>query len=74
MAENLDKYYTELDQQLQQLALVDWPTFVKLVGEDAVLSAKICLLKTRGRSQAQISTKLKVSLRKAQYNAEKCKC
>lgn len=72
MNENQNKYYTDLDMDLQQLAAVDWPAFVTLLGTDAVLAAKVCLLKNRGKSQQQISMKLNISLRKSQVNCEKC--
>jgi hypothetical protein len=72
MAKNLDKYYTELDKELQQLALVDWATFVELIGHDAVLSAKICMLKSRGLSLNQIGNRLSVTRRVAQVRCEKC--
>ena len=68
-----DKFYTELDKELQQLALTDWSTFVKLVGEDSVTSAKICLLRSRGNSHAAVAIKLNLSVDQSRY-ASKCKC
>jgi hypothetical protein len=68
-----DKYYTDLDLDLQRLAAVDWERFVQIVGEDAILSAKICLLRSRGKSQAQIAYRLNVGKHIAQYHSEKCK-
>ena len=44
MENTLDRHYTDLDMQLQQLALVDWPTFVNLIGEENVISAKVLVL------------------------------
>jgi len=72
MEKNLDKYYTELDKELQQLALVDWATFVDLIGNDSIVSAKICMLKSRGLSLNQISNRLSVTRRVAQVRCEKC--
>jgi hypothetical protein len=72
MAQPQDKYFTDLDRDLQQLAAVDWPTFVQLVGEDSVIAAKICILKSRGKSLQQISTRLDVTKRKAQIRCSKC--
>ncbi|RFM30027.1 hypothetical protein [Deminuibacter soli] len=67
-----DKYYTDLDRDLQQLALVDWAAFVQLVGEETITSAKICLLKTRGKSLNQIATRLNVTKNQAEYRCKKC--
>jgi hypothetical protein len=67
-----DKYYTELDLQLQNLAAIDWPAFVQLIGEDAITAAKICILKSKGRSLNQIANRLTITKRKAQVNCDKC--
>lgn len=70
----LDKYYTELDKQLRDIAILDWPGFVKLVGEDAITNAKVCLLKGKGKSYNQIATRLSITKNQAQYGSNKCKC
>lgn len=57
MMQNQDKYFTDLDIELQHLAALDWPLFVNLVGEDAIKAAKVCLLKKRGKSLLQISNR-----------------
>lgn len=67
-----DKYFTQLDMELQQLALVDWAAFSKLVGEEAITAAKVCLLKSRGKSLAQISNRLDITKRQVQTRCEKC--
>lgn len=72
MAQPHDKYFTDLDRDLQQLAAVDWPTFVQLVGEEAVVAAKICILKSRGKSQHQIANRLNITRSKAQRNCQTC--
>lgn len=70
-----DKHYTDLDLQLQQLALIDWSTFVKLIGDDAILNAKICMLRSRGDSMVKISNKFSLTKRKVQIVSEKkCDC
>jgi len=70
---NDDKYYTQLDIELQQLAAIDWPAFVKLVGEDAITSAKVCILKSKGRSLNQIANKLSITRDKVRYDCNnKC--
>lgn len=72
MSNPLDKYYTELDKELQQLSLIDWPAFVQLVGEDAITAAKVCILKSRGKSLAQIATRLTITKRQVQVRCDKC--
>jgi hypothetical protein len=72
METNLDKYYTELDRELQQLALIDWPTFVNLVGEENITAAKVCILKNRGKSHNQISNKLSITKSQSETRCKKC--
>lgn len=69
---NQDKYYTDLDNQLRQLANVDWPAFVDLIGHEAITAAKVCMLKKQGRSMNQISNRLSITKRKVQVRCEKC--
>jgi hypothetical protein len=71
---NNDKYYTELDKNLQQLAIMDWPAFVELVGYDNIKAAKICILKSRGKSYSQIANKLRITKDTAIYRSGKCDC
>ena len=68
----LDRYYTDLDKELQQLALIDWPTFVNLVCEENIIAAKVCLLKSRGKSLSQISTKLRITHSQSRTRCNKC--
>ena len=72
MEKTLDKYYTDLDKELQQLALVDWPTFVDLIGEENITAAKVCVLKQRGKSLNQISTKLRITHSQTRTRCNKC--
>lgn len=69
---NAQKQFTELDKELQGLALVDWSAFVKLVGDDAIVSAKVCILKSRGKSLNQIGSRLDITKNQAQYQCAKC--
>jgi hypothetical protein len=69
---NQDKYYTPLDLQMQNLAAIDWPAFVLLIGEENIRNAKICLLKGKGKSHNQIANKLSITRRTAEYNCNKC--
>lgn len=72
MEKTEDHFFTDLDLQLQQLALVDWPTFVRLIGEDNILNAKVCLLKNRGKSHNQAAVKLNMSRDNVRYACKKC--
>lgn len=74
MLENQDKYYTELDRQLQNLASTDWPTFVQLVGPLCIMGAKICILRNKGKSYNQIATNLRTTRRIAQHRSGNCAC
>jgi hypothetical protein len=66
------KELTELDRKLQEIALLNWSQFVKLVGEDAIISAKICLLRQADRSYGEISQKLSITERRARYWCGEC--
>lgn len=71
----LDKYYTDLDIKLRELAEEDWATFCQLVGDDAILTAKICYLRAKGMSLTQVENKLGVTRRKVQWNStNNCPC
>ena len=70
--ENQDKYHTELDKELQQLSLIDWATFVGIVGEDAIIAAKVCILKSRGKSLNQIASKLRITKSKVETRCKNC--
>lgn len=66
-----DKYYTSLDEDLKNLATMDWATFAMIVGEEAIISAKICLLRRRGHSLQQIANRLDISKQTVRYWVEK---
>lgn len=63
---------TDLDKKLQEMALMNWPQFVKLMGEDAIIAAKICLLRQQNKSYGEISVKLNVTEKKARYWCGEC--
>jgi hypothetical protein len=67
-----DRFYTDLDRQLQELAAVDWPAFVRLLGEENITAAKICVLKSRGKSIRAIAIRLDIAKHKAEYECGKC--
>lgn len=66
-----DKYFTDLDMQLQQLAMKDWATFVQIVGQENILKAKILVLRERKLSMTQIATKLRLTESQVRYRCEK---
>ena len=49
---------TDLDKKLQEMAVKNWPQFVALLGDDALMAAKICLLRQNNRSLGEISKRL----------------
>ena len=63
---------TELDKKLQEMALTNWQQFVHFIGEDAIRSAKICLLRKSNFSYGQIQTKLGVTKAQVEYGCGKC--
>lgn len=63
---------TELDKKLQEIARNNWPQFVALIGTDAILSAKICLLRQNNLSYGQIQTRLGVTKNQVEYQCNKC--
>lgn len=67
MALHLDKYFTSLDEDLRNLAAMDWSTFAIIIGEEAILCAKICLLRSRGNSLQQIANRLEITKNQVQY-------
>ena len=67
-----DRFYTPLDKELQEIALVDWATFCTLIGEDAINKAKICILKSRGMSIQAMAVKLQLTVPQIRYG--KCNC
>lgn len=67
-----EKYNTELDQQLQKIAIEDWTYFVQLVGEGSILLAKVCLLKKNNKSHRMVSRKLSISKSQVETNCKKC--
>ena len=63
---------TDLDKKLQEIALMNWKQFVALVGEDALISAKICLLRRDKKSYGEIQNKLGITKNQAEYGCGKC--
>lgn len=58
---------TELDNKLKNIANTDWEAFTAIVGSDAIMAAKICILRSEGKSYSQISIKLKITEAQARY-------
>ena len=63
---------TDLDRRLQQIASEDWERFKDMIGENAVIAAKTCLLRGEGKSYHQISIKLMVTESQVRYACGKC--
>lgn len=68
---NDDKFYTALDNDLQNFAAMDWKAFCQFIGEDAIICAKVCLLRSRGQTFQQIANRLDISKNRVQYWIEK---
>lgn len=64
---------TKLDEKLREMALVNWDQFVALIGEDAILRAKMCMMRKNGASYGQIKMKLGVSESAIRWNCNSCK-
>lgn len=69
-----DRYYTEADRILQQLAATDWAAFSKLVGDDNMTAAKICILRAQGASYGQLKIKFSKTKDQIKYASDKCDC
>lgn len=63
---------TELDKRLQNMATLNWEQFVKLIGSDAIIAAKICLLRQEKLSYGQIQNKLSLTKDQVAYGCTKC--
>lgn len=63
---------TDLDKKLQEMAVMNWPQFVSLLGSDAITAAKICLLRRQNKSYGEISVKLNITEKKARYWCGEC--
>lgn len=62
---------TGLEEKLRNMAQVDWERFVNLLGADALMAAKITMLRRDGNSYKQISIKLRITERQARYGVKK---
>lgn len=69
---NGKKPMTDLDKRLQEMALLNWAQFVALVGEGCIKSAKVCLLRQKGRSLGEIAQKLQITYRQSEWGCRKC--
>lgn len=65
---------TNLDKKLQEIALLNWPQFVELIGADAITAAKVCLLRQDKRSYGEIQNKLGITYDQARYACNNCPC
>jgi hypothetical protein len=67
-----DYTYTELDQQLQEMAVTDWIKFVELIGLDSINKAKICLMKKQQRTLKYMAYRTKMPLSTVGLNCKRC--
>lgn len=63
---------TPEEEQLQQLALTDWTEFKKIVGLDAILNARVCILRKKKQSLNQIAIKLNITKHQVRTRCSKC--
>lgn len=63
---------TDLDKQLQKIALMNWKQFVSVIGEDAIKRAKVCLLRQEGNKYDYICKVLDLSKNQVQYACGTC--
>lgn len=63
---------TDLDKRLQEMAVMNWQQFVSLIGTDAIVLAKVCLLRQSKKSYGEISNKLGITEHQARYGCNKC--
>lgn len=63
---------TDLDRKLQEIATKNWPQFIALIGEDAIIAAKICMLRQENKSYGEITVRLGVTVDKARYWCNVC--
>ncbi len=63
---------TELDKKLQEMAVSNWEQFALLVGGEAILAAKICLLRQGKASYGEIENRLGITRDQSRYGCNKC--
>lgn len=68
----MDQPMTDLDKRLQEIAAKNWQQFIDLIGEDAIIAAKICMLRHDKKSYGEISVKLGITEKRARYWCGEC--
>lgn len=63
---------TDLDKKLQGIANNNWEQFMDMVGREAIVQAKSCLLRQEGKSYHQIAVRLNISDSQARWGCTKC--
>ena len=63
---------TDLDKKLQEMATKNWNQFAALIGEDAIKSAKVCLLRQNNSSYGQIQKRLSLTKNQVEYACKNC--
>lgn len=51
----------DIDEELKSIAMLQWEIFITLIGPDAVLTAKVHVMRRNGKSINQIARKLKIT-------------
>jgi hypothetical protein len=74
MSRTEDKYNTQIDKELQELATFDWTTFCQMAGEDMILSLKMCYLRRKNSSYGIIQMKLGVTKMQVRHATKEDKC
>ncbi|SFW15939.1 hypothetical protein [Chitinophaga sancti] len=63
---------TILDKKLQEIASSNWEQFVHLIGGEAIIKAKICLLRQNNHSYGEIKNRLGITEDRVRYGCAKC--
>lgn len=61
----------DIEQKLKKLAENDWGKFTEILGQDALIVVSARLLRKEGKSWREISIKLSITPRQAQYACKK---
>jgi hypothetical protein len=63
---------TDLDKKLFEIACKNQAQFIALIGEEAWIAAKVCLLRQDKKSYGEISIRLSLTKEQARYACNKC--
>jgi hypothetical protein len=63
---------TKLDEQLREMAILNWQQFVTLIGAEAITKAKVCMLRGAGDSYGAVAYKLGMNKNQARHKCKPC--